>query len=114
ANMLPSSLRLGLAIEFLVAIVAIFVLWAQVGGQEHLDFMPWYWKLIPALGAVYAVVRATASAMEGERAWNRKSAGWLACLVAWMVLMAVVTYYYHLREPIEEEEETVIETPIHL
>jgi hypothetical protein len=112
--MRPASLRLGLVLEFLLAIVAVFVLWGQVGGQEHLDYMPWYWKLVPALGLAFAVVQATAAALEAENPWNRKTLGWLAAVAAWMVLTGAVTYYYHVTEPVEEEEEAAIESTLRL
>jgi hypothetical protein len=34
-----SWLRLGYAVEFLVALLAILNLWSEVGGQGHLDLM---------------------------------------------------------------------------
>jgi len=38
-------LRLAYATQFLIALIAVFVLWSEVGGQVHLDLMPWYFKL---------------------------------------------------------------------
>jgi hypothetical protein len=108
--MQPSSRRLALVLEFLLAIVAVFVLWGQVGGQDHLDYMPWYWKLVPALGLAFATVQATAAALEAEKPWNSKSLGWLTVVAAWMVLMGAVTYYYHVNEPVEEDEPASIES----
>jgi len=32
-------LRLAYATQFLIALIAVFVLWSQVGGQSHLDYM---------------------------------------------------------------------------
>ena len=34
-------LRLAYATQFLIAVIAVFTLWSQVGGQSHLDLMPW-------------------------------------------------------------------------
>ena len=31
--------------QFLMALIAIFMLWSQVGGQSHLDLVPWPLKL---------------------------------------------------------------------
>jgi len=42
-------LRLAYATQFVIALIAVFVLWSEVGGQVHLDLMPWYFKL--AFGA---------------------------------------------------------------
>jgi hypothetical protein len=39
------TLRLAYATQFLIALIAVYVLWSQVGGQSHLDLMPWYLKL---------------------------------------------------------------------
>ena len=38
-------LRLAYTTQFLIALIAVFVLWSQVGGQSHIDLMPWYFKL---------------------------------------------------------------------
>ena len=35
-------IRLAYAAQFLMALVTVFVLWSEVGGQSHLDLMPWY------------------------------------------------------------------------
>ena len=56
-------LRLAYATQFLIALIAVFVLWSQVGGQRHLDLMPWYFKLGLGGGAALAVVKATAAAV---------------------------------------------------
>ena len=45
------TLRLAYATQFLIAVIAIYVLWSQVGGQSHLDLMPWYVKLGLGAGA---------------------------------------------------------------
>ena len=54
----PSSqmpiLRLAYITQFLVALIAIFVFWAQVGGQGHLDLLPWYVKLALGTGVAYS------------------------------------------------------------
>jgi hypothetical protein len=33
-------LRLAYTTLYLIAIIAVFVVWSQVGGQGHLDLMP--------------------------------------------------------------------------
>ncbi len=96
--MAPNILRLAFTIEFLVALVAIFETWSMVGGQGHLDLMPWYAKLGFALGLSLVVVMGTMSAMAHDRAWNAKT---VACLVLGLLLaagMGSTTYYYHLHE----------------
>jgi hypothetical protein len=96
---MPSSiLRLAFMMEFLVALVAIFETWSMVGGQGHLDLMPWHAKLGFALGLALVTVMGTASAMAHERAWNAKT---VTCVVLAVILatgMGLTTYYYHLHE----------------
>jgi hypothetical protein len=85
-------------IEFLVAVVAIFETWSMVGGQSHLDLMPWYAKLGFVLGLALVTVMATMSAMAHESAWNAKT---ISCFVLALMLaggMGATTYYYHLHE----------------
>jgi len=102
-SLAPGAVRLALAAEFLLALVASLTLWSQAGGQYHLDLMPWYWKLGLSCGFSYAAVRATASAMRHENAWNAATLGWLALALAIGLLAGMVTYYYHVNEPAEEE-----------
>jgi hypothetical protein len=96
---MPSNiLRLAFTIEFLVALIAIFESWSIVGGQGHLDLMPWYAKLGYTLGLALVTVMATASSMAHERAWNAKT---IACLLLVLLIaagMGATTYYYHLHE----------------
>jgi hypothetical protein len=94
----PNILRLAFTIEFLVALVAIFETWSNVGGQGHLDLMPWYARLGFVLGLSVVVVMGTMSAMAHESAWNAKT---IACLLLGLMIaagMGVTTYYYHLHE----------------
>ena len=43
---MPSHfLRSSYMLEFLLALVSISELWSQVGGQGHLEMIPWYTKL---------------------------------------------------------------------
>ena len=94
----PNSLRLAYMAEFLLALVSIVELWSQVGGQGHLDLMPWYTKLLLTMGLALVTVAGTVSAVAHERAWNAKT---IACLLLALMLagaMAAVTFYYHLHE----------------
>ena len=96
---MPANLlRLAYVFEFLLAILAIFELWSQVGGQGHLDLMPWYTKLGLAGGLALTTVMGTASAVRHERAWNPKT---MVCVLLALLLaggMACASYYYHLHE----------------
>jgi hypothetical protein len=100
----PRLQRLVYTAEFLLAVIAVFTLWNQVGGQSHLDMLPWYFKLFFGLAMPYSVVAATSAALAGERGWNIRSLRWILILAFLMALAGLVTYYYHLYEPNEEEE----------
>lgn len=97
-------IRLFLALEFLLALLVVYTLWSQVGGQYHLDLMAWYWKLFFGPAIAFVAVRATVAAMEGERAWNGRTIAWLISAVALLAMMGAVTYYYHVYEPADEED----------
>jgi hypothetical protein len=98
-------LRIVYAAEFLLALIAVFTAWSQVGGQGHLDLMAWYVKLFLGLVMAYAIVRATAAAVADERAWNGKTLRWMGILVLFAAVAGVITYYYHLYEPNDEEND---------
>jgi hypothetical protein len=92
------SLRLAYMAEFLLALVSIVELWSQVGGQGHLDLMPWYTKLSFTVGLAIVTVAGTVAAVAHDRAWNAKT---VACLLLALMLaggMGASTYYYHLHE----------------
>ena len=99
-------LRIAYVIQFVVTLIATFEVWAQVGGQGHLDLMPWYGKLLLACSLSLATVKATAAAVKSDRFWNRWTSAWLAIALALIVTMGVVTYYEHLHEPADEGDET--------
>jgi hypothetical protein len=106
--MMPNWLRLAYAAELLLAIPAVFTLWSQVGGQGHLDLMPWYWKLLLGGGLSVACVFATAAAAHQHELVNRRLYAWVAVMILICAGMAAVTYYYHLHETYEDTDE---ETP---
>jgi len=94
----PFLLRLAYVSEFLLAILSVLTLWSQVGGQDHLDLMPWYTKLVLTLAMALSIVMATASAVAHEHAWNAKTITSLLFALLVGLAMAGVTYYYHLHE----------------
>ena len=98
-------LRLAYTTLYLLAIIAIFVVWCQVGGQGHLDLMPWYLKLGLGAGAAYAVVRATMAAVAGPGGWNGGSIKWFGILLALLIGCGLATYYYHLYAEGDEEQD---------
>ena len=90
--------------EFLLALIVVFTVWGEVGGQGHLDLLPWYTKLALAVGMSWSIVRFTAGIAEQEKAWNRRAALWFAGVVALAMLMFGITYYYHLHEAPDESD----------
>jgi hypothetical protein len=98
-------LRLAYATQFLIALIAVFVLWSQVGGQSHLDLMAWEWKLLLGGGAAFSVVKATAAAVAGERAWNGKTLRWLGILLVLLVGCGLASYYVHLYVEPEDDDQ---------
>jgi hypothetical protein len=99
-------LRIAYTIQFVFTLIATFEVWAQVGGQGHLDLMPWYWKLLLASGLSFATVRATAAAVHRDRFWNRRTSAWLVAALILMLTMGLLTYYEHLHEPADEGDES--------
>jgi hypothetical protein len=98
-------LRIVYAAEFLLALIAVYTAWSQIGGQGHLDLMAWYLKLCLGLAMAYAIVSATAAAAGDERAWNGKTLRWLGILALFAAVAGVATYYYHLYEPSDDQDE---------
>jgi hypothetical protein len=103
----PRWLRLAYALEFLIALVAIISLWSEIGGEAHLDLMPWYIKLACILGLAWCCVRFTASIVEQQEVWTRRTISWFAGILLFCVAMGGITYYYHLHEePDQGDEDT--------
>lgn len=101
--------RLGYVGLFLLALIAVFITWSQVGGQGHFDMIPWYWKLSLGLGLAWTVAGAARAAATQERAWNRDTLRWLAAAVAIAAGMGMLVYHYHLLEPVDEDQEMLEE-----
>ncbi|MGA2185254.1 MAG: hypothetical protein ABSH47_19720 [Bryobacteraceae bacterium] len=100
----PHWLRLALAIEFLVALIAVTVTWQEIGGQGHLDLMPWYVKLTAIGGACWAFVRFSAALARPGKWRTRRSLGWFCAVLALVAAMGLITYYYHLHEPADDSD----------
>ena len=83
----------------------MFFVWSQAGGQTHLDLIPWYWQLGLVALLAFTVVRATAAAYAGEKGWNAATVRWMVLAAFVAVAMGSLTYYHHLNEPSEEEQE---------
>lgn len=85
--------------------MASLTLWSQCGGQYHLDLMPWYWKLTVPVAAAYAFTRLTMN-WASSAPVKRTIAIWLLALAALIVGAGTLTYYYHLYEPQDGDENT--------
>lgn len=96
--MAQNLVRLAYMLELLVAWIAYLQLWVQVGGQAHLDLMPWAVKLALVLALGIATVMGTVAAVNHEKAWNAKTTASLLLGLVLAAGMALVTYYYHLHE----------------
>jgi hypothetical protein len=100
----PSWLRLAYSFEFLIALLVTFMLWSEIGGQGHLDLMPWYIKLLCGVSMACCCIRFTAGLVEEPKAWNFRSARWLGGLILIAMLMGGITYYYHLHEAQDDQD----------
>jgi peptidoglycan/LPS O-acetylase OafA/YrhL len=98
-------LRIAYVCEFLLALLAITVVWAQVGGQDDLDLMPWYDKLFPTLALALVTVFGTVAAVARQRVWNARTLVCLALAIMIVCAMGVLTYYYHVQEDEEHGRE---------
>lgn len=98
-------LRLAYTTQFLLALIAVFLVWSEVGGQGHLDLMPWYLKLGLGAAVAFATVRATMSAVSRDAPWNSGTLKWFGIAMALAVLCGLATYYYHLYGETDENDE---------
>ncbi len=104
--MTPKLLRLVYALEFLIALLAIFAAWSEIGGQAALDLMHWGWKLGLSLALAGAIVAYTAALVAADSPWTLHTARWLAAILIVAIAMGIVTYYYVLQVQTNEPDET--------
>jgi hypothetical protein len=104
--MRPKILRLVYAFEFLIALVAIFTAWSEIGGQAALDLMHWGWKLGLSLALAGAIVAYTAAVVSEQSIWTLRSARWLTAIIIVSVVMGGVTYYYLMQEEATDSDES--------
>jgi hypothetical protein len=98
-------LRLAYTVEFWIAAIAILTIWSEVGGQGHLDMLPWYVKLAGTVTLAWSSVRMTAAGVESPgRAWNRRTLRWFFAVLAITTAMAGITYWYHLHEVLDQPD----------
>jgi hypothetical protein len=98
-------LRAAYAFEFLLAIVAIFTAWSEIGGQAALDLMHWGFKFGFSLLLALSIVAYTAALVGGESWWSLRSARWLTAILVLIAAMGVVTYFYALQVDTGESDE---------
>ncbi|HEY7306492.1 MAG TPA: hypothetical protein VH601_20370 [Bryobacteraceae bacterium] len=104
--MSPKTLRFGYVCEFLIALIAIFAAWSEIGGQPALDVMHWGWKFGLSVALAASIVAYTAALIAEESLWNLRAARWLTTIVIIIIGIGVVTYYYALQADTGESDET--------
>lgn len=104
--MTRNVLRLAYVCEYLLALMAVFTAWSEIGGQAALDLMHWGWKF--GLGAALpaAIVAYSAAIVSENSLWTMRSARWLTLIGVLLFGIGVVTYYYVLEEETVESDET--------
>ena len=109
-----SYLRLAYTTLFLIALVAMLIVWSEVGGTDHFDLTPWFFKLILSAAAAFAIVSATAAAVSRERAWNGATLKWCGLLLVILIVCGPVTLWVHrTQESDEGGEDEPSKTAIH-
>ena len=104
--MFPKLLRFAYVCEFLIALIAIFTAWSEIGGQAALDLMQWSWKLGLSFALAAACVGYTAALVKEEHVWSLHSGRWLTAILAILFAMGVVTYFYVLQVDAGDSDET--------
>jgi hypothetical protein len=99
-------MRLIYAFEFLIALIAIFTVWSEVGGQAALDLMHWAWKLGLSISLALGFVLYTSAVVSEDSLWTIRSARWLALILIIFLGMGAVTYYYGMQAETGESDET--------
>ena len=97
-------LRPLLIVEFLLAVQVLSSFWAEVGGQYHLELMHWGWKFGLNLLAAGLVAAITSCVARAEGSLPRRVWAYGGLLMATMAVAGVVTYYYHVNEPSDDED----------
>jgi len=96
-------LRPLLIVEFLLAVQVLCSFWAEVGGQYHLELMFWAWKFGLNMVAAALIVAITACVARAESSLPQRLWMYLGLLLATFAVAGLVTYYYHLNEPSDDQ-----------
>lgn len=99
------------AIEFFLSLIAVYSVWGELGGQDYLDYMPWYWKAGIGFGTAAAVVRLTAAFQLAGASARWRITIWVLILAAFGICAGLVTYYYQVNEPPDQEDAPASVTP---
>lgn len=102
----PRLMRLAYACEFLLALMAIFTAWSEIGGQATLDVMFWGWKLGLSFALAAVFVAYTAALLTEESVWNPRTARWLTAMIVLLLGMGAVTYFYAVQVDAGDSDET--------
>jgi hypothetical protein len=99
------------ALEFLIALIAVYTVWGELGGQDYLDYMPWYWKAGIGFGAAAAVVRLTAAIEVAGPSARFRITLWALVLACLAICAGLATYYYQLNAPQDQDDAPATVTP---
>ena len=94
------------AFEFLLALIAIFTAWSEIGGQGALDLMHWGWKSGLALTLAVSIVGFTAALAANESFWTLRAARWFMAVLVCLLVTGLVTYYYALQVDAGDSEDS--------
>ncbi len=103
--MSPKLLRLVYACEFMLALIAVFTSWSEIGGQATLDLMHWSWKFSLGFALAAALVAFTAALLAEESVWSLRSARWLGVILVLLGAMGAITYFYALQVDAGDSDE---------
>lgn len=103
--MLKNVLRVLFAVEFLVALMAAVTLWAQVGGQSHLDLVYWAWKLGIGVGVAAIAVGITVALVNSNGRVTRGVVLQGLMLLVLMTAAGLLSYQAHLNEPDDDDDD---------
>ena len=99
-------LRLVYVVEYLIAVIAIFTAWSEIGGQAALDLMNWGFKLGLGLLLAWLIVGYTAALVSSDAIWTLQTIRWLTCIILVILAMGVITYFYFVAVEAGESDET--------
>jgi len=103
--MRPRLLRILLGIEYLIAVQVLIAFWSHAGGQYHIELMFWPWKIAIPLAGAALVVAMTSGLARGLRWTSARILLMEVSLLLLMLVAGLVTYYYHVNEPTDQDDE---------